>query len=353
MTDSLQKLDNMLSQTAPWLRGEGQESDIVISTRVRLARNLASFPFLRRATEQDRRAVCEIVHKAAKDVLPKSSYYFVEIEDLDTLDREYLHERQLISRDMLEGEEARAVLIDKKERFCVMVNEEDHLRLHAMTSGLEPRKVWTKIDEVDNLLESVLTYATHEKYGYLTACPTNVGTGLRVSVMLHLPALAISKEIEKVFRSVQKINLAVRGLYGEGSQALGDFYQISNQVTLGMTELDLVEKIENIIPDIVQYEREARRFLLEKRHEILEDRCNRAMGLLMTARTIGSVEAMHHLSSLRLGVTLGLLEVPDIATINDLFLNTLPAHLQKRNNGRMEQAERDIVRAKSLREKLG
>ncbi len=347
------KIDGMLSQTGPWLRGEGPENDIVLSSRIRLARNLTGYPFLCRATDQDRRAIRDAVKEVAKDIFKKNSYYFVDFEELDALDREYLRERQLVSREMVETEGPRAALIDKDEKFCVMINEEDHLRIHAMTSGLEPGKVWKRIDDVDDKLESVLSYAFHEKYGYLTACPTNVGTGLRVSVMLHMPALVISKEIEKVFRSLQKINLAVRGLYGEGSQSHGDFYQISNQVTLGMTEEELIEKVGNIIPEIIRYEREARDYLLDKRHEILQDRCSRAMGLLKTARTIGSVEAMHHLSSLRLGVTLGLLKEPDIATINDLLLNTLPAHLQKHNGNVLDQSERDVARAKYLRGKLG
>lgn len=346
-------IDGMLSQLSQWLRGEGPENDIVISSRIRLARNLSGFPFLSRATETDRRAIRDAVRDAAVRVFDKKSYYFVDMEALDPLDREYLLERQLISRELVETEGPRAAVIDRDEHFCIMINEEDHLRIHGMVSGFNPTEVWSRINEVDDLLESRLHYVFHEKFGYLTACPTNVGTGLRVSVMLHLPALVFSKEMEKVFRSLHKINLAVRGLYGEGSQSFGDFYQISNQVTLGKTETELIERVSDIIPQIVDYERQARSYLMENQHEILQDRCSRAMGVLKTARTIGSVEAMHHLSSIRLGVSLGLLTEPDIMIINGLLINTQPAHLQKLNGGELSQSERDIARAKFLRGELG
>jgi protein arginine kinase len=347
------KIDGMLSQLSEWLLGDGPENDIVISTRIRLARNLSGFPFITRATEQDRRSIRDVVQNAALEIFKKDSFYFVDFELLDSLDRAYLWERQLVSRELVETEGARAVLIERNEQFCIMVNEEDHLRIHGMTSGFDPEKIWSRLNEVDDKLESKLQYVFHRKYGYLTACPTNVGTGMRVSVMLHLPALVVSKEIDKVFRSLQKVNLAVRGIYGEGSQPVGDFYQISNQATLGRTEIELIEKVGNIVPQIVAYERQAREFLLKERHEIILDRCSRAMGLLKTARTISSIETMHHLSSLRLGINMGLLDEPDIPVVNNLFLNTQPAHLQKHNNRELSQSERDIARAKYLRNKLG
>lgn len=352
-------IDGMLSQLSQWLRGEGPENDIVISSRIRLARNLSGFPFLTRATDQDRRTIQDSVQQIASELFgpespEKGNYYFVDIQPLETLDRQYLLERQLISKELVESEGPRAALIDREERFCIMVNEEDHLRIHGMISGFAPEAVWRLINRVDDLLESRLQYAFHSKLGYLTACPTNVGTGLRVSVMLHLPALVVSKEIEKVFRSLQKVNLAVRGLYGEGSQSFGDFYQISNQITLGRTEEELIEKVGDIIPQIIAYERQARDYLMNERREMLQDRCSRAMGVLKTARTIGSVETMHHLSSIRLGVNMGLLDDEiDMKTINTLLLNTQPAHLQKLEGTELSQSDRDIVRAKYLRKKLG
>lgn len=346
-------IDGMLFQLSEWLKCEGPENDIVISSRLRLARNLAGFPFISRATEQDRKAIRDSIGAIAPELFGEEQVCYVDMESLDHLDRQYLLERQLVSRELAESDGPRAALLHKKEEFCVMVNEEDHLRIHAMAGGFNTEKVWNRVNQVDDLLESRLEYAYHEKLGYLTACPTNVGTGLRVSVMLHLPALVVTKEIDKVFRSLQKVNLAVRGLYGEGSQSFGDFYQISNQVTLGRTEQELIEKVGDIVPQIIEYEREARDFLQKEQLELLQDRCNRAMGVLKTARTIGSIEAMHHLSSVRLGINMKLLDHTDIPTVNHLLLNTLPAHLQKMEGVELSQSDRDIIRAKYLREKLG
>jgi len=345
------KIDNMLSQLSEWLRGEGAESDIVISSRIRLARNLTGFPFITRATEKDRTAIKDTVRKALAKTL--KACYFVDVDELELLDRQYLQERQLISRELVEVDGPRAAVIDRDEKFCLMVNEEDHLRIHGMVSGFEPMQVWQRINEVDDKLESRLDYAFDKKLGYLTACPTNVGTGLRVSVMLHLPALVVTKEIEKVFRALQKVNLAVRGLYGEGSQSFGDFYQISNQATLGHTEEEIIEKVGGIIPQIIGYERHARDFLMKERQDMLQDRCNRAVGLLKTARTIGSVEAMHHLSSMRLGINLSILDDADITTVNNLLLHIQPAHLQKLNDKTLAQTERDVIRAQYIRKSLG
>lgn len=343
----------MLSQTGQWLRGEGPESDIVISSRIRLARNLTGYPFITRATEADRQQVLDAVFAVAPELFGEDNIYIVSMQELSQLDRHYLLERQLVSAEIVDAEGPRGVLIDRDEQFSVMINEEDHIRMQSMTSGLDTETVWKRINAVDDLLESKLDFAFHEKYGYLTACPTNVGTGLRVSVMLHLPALVLSKEIEKVFRSLQKVNLAVRGIYGEGSQALGDFYQISNQVTLGQTETDLMQRVGDIIPQIIQYEREARTYLMEEKQDSILDQCSRALGLLSTARTISTEEAMHHLSSVRLGVNMGILDTPDIPTVNDLLLHIQPAHLQKLQGGELGAPQRDTARAEYLRKRLG
>ena len=343
-------LDDLLAQTCPWLLGDGEENDIVISCRIRLARNLIGFPFPIRATEQDRRLVRDVVQQAAAELFPQSEYCFTDIQTLSHLDREYLLERQLISRELVETERVHAALVDRQERFCVMINEEDHLRIHATRSGLVPKKVWEQINQVDNQLGSKLDYVFHNKYGFLTSCVTNVGTGMRISMMLHLPALIATKEIDKVFRSLQKANLAVRGLYGEGSQPLGDLFQISNRITLGKSEEELIVKMTDLVPQIIIYERQARDFLIKNQREIILDRCNRAVGVLRTARTIGNVETMLHLSSLRLGINMGLLEGFDIATVNLLLLQTQPAHLQKMQTD--PQADQDVVRADILRKTI-
>ncbi|MDR2346557.1 MAG: protein arginine kinase [Planctomycetaceae bacterium] len=346
-------IDEMLSQLSQWLQGEGLESEIVISCRIRLARNLSGYPFVTRATETDRRSIRDIVYRVANEIFEQSSFYFVDIDTLPTLDRMYLLERQLISRELVESVGIRAALIDKNESFCIMINEEDHLRIHATTSGFEPMRIWQILNEIDDKLSKSLSYSFHPKLGYLSACPTNVGTGMRVSVMLHLPALAVTKEIEKVFRSLKKVHLAVRGLYGENSQPVGDLYQISNQITLGKTEPELIKTLQNFVPQILTFEKQSRDFLMREQREILLDRCSRAVGLLKTARTIGSVETLHHLSSLRLGVHLGIIENITIDEVNRLFLNTQPAHLQKILGEQLSQNNRDVERAKYLRSNLG
>ena len=216
----------MTQSTGEWLRGDGPESDIVISSRVRLARNLADYPFMSRATPQDRLNIEKMLHDRIFEVVAQNEILYFDMEGLEKVDRQFLVERHLVSREHAEGQGARAVVIDTREKYSLMINEEDHLRMQVMQSGLNLQNVWEQINRLDDLIEEKVTYAFHDRLGYLTACPTNVGTGLRVSVMLHLPALVITRQIEKVFRSLQKISLAVRGLYGEGSQAMGDFYQI-------------------------------------------------------------------------------------------------------------------------------
>ena len=277
---------------------------------------------------------------------------YLNVEDLEEVDRQFLVERQLISRELAASEGARAVVIDPAERFSVMINEEDHLRIQVMHSGLDLASTWQQINELDDIIEEQVTYAFSNKLGYLTACPTNVGTGVRVSVMLHLPALVITRQIEKVFKSLQKINLAVRGLYGEGSTAMGDFYQISNQITLGMTEEELTKKVADVVPVLIDYERQAREFLVRESHETLHDRVSRAYGILRTAQTISSEETMHLLSSVRMGINLGLISDLDIPTINKLFIHTQPAHLQKLSGLALDKSDRNIERATYLRRNL-
>jgi protein arginine kinase len=351
------QLDDLTQSSGEWLKGSGPESDIVISSRIRLARNLADFPFISRATEADRAEIERILHERINTLqdagqVPEPTFY-VNLSELEAVNRQFLVERQLISRELAENRGARAVVIAQSERFSVMVNEEDHLRIQVMHSGLDLESAWEQINALDDLIEDHVTYAYSEKLGYLTACPTNVGTGLRVSVMLHLPALVITRQIEKVFKSLQKINLAVRGLYGEGSQALGDFYQISNQITLGLTEEELTKKVADVVPMLIDYERQAREFLLRESHETLHDRVSRAHGILKTAQTITSEETMHLLSSVRMGINLRLIKELDIPTINKLFLHTQPAHLQKITGSELDTTDRNIERASHLRRYLG
>jgi protein arginine kinase len=346
------KLHELARQCGEWLRGSGPESDIVISSRIRLARNLADFPFIRKCTTQDRGQIEHILHERIQGIDEWSNLVYIDVNALDQVDRQFLVERQLISRELAESEEARAVAIDPQEKFSLMVNEEDHLRIQVMHSGLDLQAAWQRIDKIDDLIEDRVAFAYHEKWGYLTACPTNVGTGMRVSVMLHMPALVITRQIEKVFRSLQKIGLAVRGLYGEGSQAMGDFYQISNQITLGRSETDLIAQVSDVVPVLIDYERRAREFLVRESQKDLHDRISRAYGILCTAQTISSEETMHLLSSVRMGVNLGLIEDVEIPTINKLFIHTQPAHLQKLRGSPLDTADRNIERAHYLQRHL-
>jgi protein arginine kinase len=277
---------------------------------------------------------------------------YISFANLSPLDRQFLVERQLVSRELANADGPRGVALGAPETMSVMVNEEDHLRLQVMRSGFTLDEAWQDIDRLDDLIEQKISYAFSEEFGYLTACPTNVGTGMRASVMLHLPALVLTKQIEKVFRALQKINLAVRGLYGEGSRASGDFYQISNQVTLGKSETTILTEIREVIPQIITYERQARQTLTRESRQALHDRVSRAFGTLCSATMMTSEETMDLLSSVRLGINLGLLEDITIPTVNQLFIQTQPAHLQKLMGGSLDGEERNAARARYLRSRL-
>ena len=347
------KLDELANRCGEWLRGQGPQSEIVISSRIRLARNLGTFPFIRRCSETDRVAVDKTFRDAIASISEWNGLIYVNVAgELSAIDRQFLVERQLISRELSEATGARSVFIDAQETFSLMINEEDHLRMQVMHSGLDLDAAWQQISQMDDWLDQRVSYAFHDRLGYLTACPTNVGTGMRVSVMLHLPALVITQQIEKVFRSLQKMGLAVRGLYGEGSQAMGDFYQISNQVTLGRSEVDLVKQVAEVIPVIIDYEQQSRAFLVKESRKDLHDRVSRAYGILCTAQTISSEETLHLLSSVRMGIYLGLIKDLEIPTINKLFIHTQPAHLQKLRGMNLDTAERNVERAHYLQDHL-
>lgn len=346
------KLEDLARQCGEWLRGSGPESDIVISSRIRLARNLADFPFIRQCNESDRSEVEKTLKETIFSIKEWKNLAYLDVNTLAKVDRQFLVERQLISREHAESDGARSVAIDRQEKFSLMINEEDHLRIQVMHSGLALDTAWQRINEIDDMVEEKMTFAFHPRLGYLTACPTNVGTGMRVSVMLHLPALVITRQIEKVFRSLQKISLAVRGLYGEGSQAMGDFYQISNQITLGRSEQELIEQVNDVVPVLIDYERKARQFLIRESEKDLHDRVSRAFGILCTAQTISSEETMHLLSSVRMGINLGLIENLEIPMVNQLFIHTQPAHLQKLRGSELDTANRNIERAHYLKNHL-
>lgn len=345
-------LDNLACRSGEWLRGTGPEADIVISSRLRLARNLADFPFCNRASELEKREIEGTFRKSLQKGESGRLLQFVDVARVAPLDRQVLVERQLISRELASAEGARAVAFAAREDVSLMINEEDHLRIQVLRSGFIIRECWEVANALDDEVEANVRYAFSEEFGYLTACPTNVGTGMRASVMLHLPALAMTKQIERVLRALQKIQLVVRGLFGEGSNASGDFYQISNNVTLGKSEEEILNDLVVVVPQIVDYERKARRELFSENRQTLHDRVSRAFGILRTAQTMSSEEAMHLLSSVRMGVNLNLIDNLPIHTVNDLFIHTQPAHLQKLEGKPLESEERNVARAAFLRRRL-
>jgi protein arginine kinase len=342
----------LLNSCGEWLRGTGEESDIVISSRVRLARNLADTPFPPRASEKVRRDVLETLRTEIPKHSPVAFEECLELSELSALDRQFLMERQLISRELAESRGHRGVFVSADESVSLMINEEDHLRIQVLHSGYALNDCWEQANRIDDELQAGVAFAFDEELGYLTSCPTNVGTGIRVSVMLHLPALVMCDEMKKVFASTHKMGLAVRGLYGEGSQALGDYFQVSNQATLGLTEEHLVNRVQQVVPDILSYERRVRAQLLKEKKSFLHDKVSRAYGLLGFAQQMSTEDALQLLSKVRLGRDLGLLQQPDKLALNQMFLHTQPAHLQKLQGKELDKEERDQARAAYLRERL-
>lgn len=346
------KLHVLLNQSGEWLRGAGPDAEIVISCRVRLARNLNDYPFPSKATSKDRLTVLSLLEKVTEHSRYLNGALFLKLNQLDELDRQFLVERHLISREHASADAGNAVIIGKRELANIMVNEEDHLRLQVLHSGFQLQESWSLINELDNDLQKKIDFAFSPKLGYLTSCPTNVGTGLRASVMLHLPALVLTKQINQVLQAILKLGLAVRGLYGEGTEASGNLFQISNQVTLGKSEEDIISSLEKVIKQIIGHERNARKLLIKNNIKQVEDRVGRAFGVLSNARIISSKEAIELLSTLRMGVDLGTLPQVQRQTINELFLLTQPAHLQKMAGEKLSAEVRDIERASLIREKL-
>ncbi len=351
-----------------WLRGEGTSCDVVMSSRVRLARNLAGIPFAPKMTDDDRE---EVLERSRAQILSggvHAKVMWIDLRQIGSLERSVLVERQLISGQLASGKafgpsgggrgagekRARGVAVGlPDERLSIMVNEEDHLRIQVIRSGLGLSQALEEVVRADDALEAGLDYAFGARFGYLTCCPTNVGTGARFSVMMHLPGLRLTGEIEKVKRAADDMGLAVRGFHGEGSETTGDLYQLSNQTTLGKSEPVLLSEIEReIVPRVADYERHARRVLTERRREVLEDQVHRAIGTGLHARLLATGEAMAVLSAVRLGAVLGVIEGVDQSAVNALMLAVQPAHLQRVLGRELNQQERKGERATLVRERL-
>jgi protein arginine kinase len=323
-----------------------------MSSRVRLARNLKDSAFPGWAKKPERVKVYETIRPAVESLPEMEEAYSEAMDNLTALDKQILVERHLISREHAAKNVGSGVVLNREETLCVMINEEDHLRMQALRPGLQLRQAWNAIDHLDSELEKKLDYAFDNDLGYLTACPTNLGTGIRVSAMLHLPGLVLAEQINPIIQSVNKLGLAVRGLYGEGTEALGNVFQVSNQMTLGESETLIVERLEKVLSQIIEHEDNARLTLLEKKPKVVYNQIGRAYGILANAHSITSKETMNLLSLLKLGVDMGLFSGAERSLVDELFLVTQPAHLQKQLSDKLSAEERDLLRADMVRDRL-
>jgi protein arginine kinase len=330
----------------------GPSGPIILSTRVRLARNLSDIPFPARATAQQKQQILSLCQKGLDHLEQTSKISFVNIDELSVLERQVLVERHLISPEFANSEGPRGLMMNKNQTVCIMVNEEDHLRIQVLAHGLQLKKAWKQADALDTLLEAHMPYAFHPQWGYLTACPTNLGTAMRASVMMHLPALVMTHEMEAIVRAVNQLGLAVRGLFGEGSDASGSIFQISNQQTLGEDELSILYRLKGVIQTIIDKENQARQKLLTQNSNNLFDRIGRAFGILRYSHQITSIDALNLLSLLRLAIDLGIIADEHRVCIDRLLIQVQPGHLQLGTHSSTLPDQRDTLRATTLRSAL-
>lgn len=333
---------------------KGPHDCIVMSSRVRLARNITGAAFPGTAKKPERIQTLLSLQPAVKHLPQMVNSFASSMDEFTALDKQILVERHLISREHAARGAGSGLVLNHDETLCVMINEEDHLRMQSLRPGLQIKQAWEEIDAVDSELEKHLNYAFSDELGYLTACPTNLGTGIRVSAMLHLPGLVLDEQINPIIQSVNKLGLAVRGLYGEGTEALGNVFQVSNQMTLGETETAIVERLEKVVAQIIEHEENARARLLEKRprRKMMFNHVGRAYGILANSHSISSKETMNLLSLVRLGIDLGFFPGTDRALVDELFILTQPGHLQKTYTEKLSTEDRDFHRADMLRERL-
>ncbi|MFY0544937.1 protein arginine kinase [Brevibacillus sp. H7] len=337
-----------------WMNGNGPDSDIVISTRLRIARNLRQHPFPMLATDSQAEEVVKKVAEVGKSeaMSKKGPFQLIYMEQLNPLEKRVLVEKHLISPHLAEESRKGAVLLSEDESISIMINEEDHIRIQVLLPGFQLNEAWEIGTKIDDIFEKQLNYAFDEKRGYLTSCPTNVGTGIRASVMLHLPALVMTQQISRILQAINQVGLVVRGLYGEGSEALGNLFQLSNQVTLGMSESDILSNLYSVAKQIIEQERVSRRYLQENSRIALEDRIFRSYGILKFARTVESKEAAQRLSDIRLGIDLGIIQNSSPFVLNELLVMTQPGFLQQYAGQKLTPEQRDERRARLIRERL-
>jgi protein arginine kinase len=348
----MMRFSTLIKHPADWMTGGQGEHGAVLTSRIRLARNLRSHPFPGWAKRDQRAAALNLMRPAVEALAPMKGAFSHELGDLSSVQKQVLVERHLISREHAARGDGSAAVIERRQSFSLMLNEEDHLRMQAIRPGLQLTAAYNALSELDTELESSLEFAFDPTLGYLTTCPTNLGTGLRASAMLHLPGLVLSDQIGQVLQAVNKIGLAVRGLYGEGTESLGNLYQISNQSTLGESEETIIRRLERVISQVSNHEQNAREKLLEDDPEMVADKIGRAYGTLRHAHIIDSKEALNHLSLLRLGGTLGFFSPETVMLCDTLLMDIQPAHLQMHSSRKLTAEERDSIRAEIVRSRL-
>lgn len=349
----MSRFADFLRRPCGWLDSPGAHHGIVVSSRIRLARNIASYPFPRKLTRARQQELVTHLGSTLSKSVPWPDALSLQMPELSDVERQALTERQLISRDLAEGKRPSGVYLSGNEHYSLMLNEEDHLRLQVISAGLTIRANLDQAVAIDQTLEKALSWAVHPSYGYLSACPTNAGTGLRASIMLHLPALAETQDLRQVLRGLNKLHMTVRGLHGEGSEATGHYYQISNQRSLGLSEQDIVDQLVEIVEKIISYEQLARAALIEQSRWRLEDRVFRAWGILTHARSISNDELTDQISWARLGAATRLLDPKIWPELDKIFLQCQPAHLQLQHDNAATPETRDRLRASLVREWLG
>ena len=348
----MMRFSTLVKYPADWMTGGSGEQGAVLTSRIRLARNLRSHAFPGWAKREQRAAALDLMRPAVEALAPMKDAFSQELGDLSSVQKQVLVERHLISRELAARGEGSATVIERRQSFSIMLNEEDHLRMQAIRPGLQLSEAYAALTELDSELEDSLEFAFDTSLGYLTTCPTNLGTGLRASAMLHLPGLVLSDQIGQVLQAVSKIGLAVRGLYGEGTESLGNLYQISNQSTLGETEETIIRRLERVISQVATHERNAREKLLEDDPDMVADKVGRAYGILRHAYVIESKEALNLLSLLRLGGSLGFFPAESVIACDSLLLDIQPAHLQLHAGRKLGPEERDAIRAEIVRSRL-
>ncbi|AHV99253.1 protein arginine kinase [Paenibacillus sabinae] len=338
-----------------WMRSGGSHSEIVISSRVRIARNIQHHPFPLLATQNQAEEVMNVLAPVIDQGKETGfgTFHLLKLDDLEELDKKVLVEKHLISPNLVNDSRGGAVLLNEDESVSIMINEEDHLRIQCLFPGFQVREAWERATAIDDIFEASIDYAFDDRRGYLTSCPTNVGTGLRASVMVHLPALVMTQQINRILSAVNQVGLTVRGIYGEGSEAAGNIFQISNQITLGQTEAEIIDNLHSVAIQIIEHERNARQRLLTDSALRITDRIMRSYGILSYAAVMDLKEASQRLSDVRLGLDLGILKAPSISVLNELNVKTQPGFLQNLFGEKLSSTECDMYRAKLLRETLG